>query len=80
MVSMTLINAWQSYIGEGKYTMPICLMRDKELLDRIETLRIEHQEKLKECIDNRTDQENPQCLHKVFKGKMVDMIRKCLKK
>lgn len=75
MISMTLLNPWQPYIGKGRYAMPVHLLKDDELIDRIEKLGIEHQKRLDMCKESRTEWENPQRLHKSFKDKIIEIIR-----
>ena len=74
LVTARVSNKFAPHIGQGRWTFPSFLLKDKELLDQVKAAGI----KLKKDIDKthqRINERNPQTLYKEFKTKVAEMTR-----
>lgn len=73
---MNLVNPWILHQGPGRYAMPIFLLEHKDLYCIINELGKTHYEDMKEVMKNRTEERNPQTIHKALKNNIVMEICK----
>jgi hypothetical protein len=74
MVSTCVTNPVSPYIGRGRWTMPLFLLKNKELCQEIQDMGI----KLEEKVNNITDRSanvNTQLLFKAFKDEIIEKAR-----
>lgn len=74
MVSAKILSPRQPPIEEGRYAMPICILKDEELIARIIKIGKGYEETLAMVKTNCTLDSNPQTAHKMFKEKVVNEI------
>lgn len=77
LVSMEVFNPVLPYLGKGRWTMPMHLLKDKQLLDDIENDGIHLEDQIERNKYRRTEVDNPQTFFKTFKDQL---IVKCKKK
>ncbi|KII84252.1 hypothetical protein PLICRDRAFT_73789, partial [Plicaturopsis crispa FD-325 SS-3] len=75
MVSVEVIDQKAPYIGRGRWTMPLHLIRDKILGEEIHKLGLTLQDDLERNKHNRTEENNPQILFKQFKDSVIAATR-----
>ncbi|KNZ72546.1 hypothetical protein J132_02703 [Termitomyces sp. J132] len=76
MVTATILKPWQLYMGSGRYAMPAYLAKDPDLLQTLERMGMQHQERMEQSQSIRTQEINPQSLHKSFKTEVIKEIRR----
>jgi exonuclease III len=73
LVSARVVDQKTPYIGQGRWTMPLFLLKDKTLVAEIQCLGKKLEDKLDENL-NRTVA-NPQTLFKQFKDEVIALVR-----
>lgn len=76
LVSANIINPRQPMMGEGRYAMPLSLIQEPSLMNKLRDLGSEYEKELNQVINNRSPQKNPQTIHKNFKTKVLEEIRR----
>lgn len=71
LVFANILNPRQPMMEEGRYAIPISLLKDKELQMLIEHTRLKYQALLNEMGEHKTVIHNPQTLHKSFKEEIL---------
>jgi hypothetical protein len=74
MVSLNVIDPKTPFIGQGRWTMPMFLLKDKSLISDIHDLGLKLENDLDD-IHERSATSNPQLLFKSFKDDMIKLIR-----
>ncbi|RDB23311.1 Transposon TX1 uncharacterized protein [Hypsizygus marmoreus] len=69
MVTIHIENYDSPFIGKGRWTIPLHLLKDRKLIQEIEKMGIDLQEKIDGA--ERTEMVNPQTLFKEFKDGLV---------
>jgi len=75
MVSVRVVDQKVPYIGKGRWTMPLNLLKDKDLIQDIQILGRELEQNM-DIIQERSVVTNPQVLFKNFKDATAKKIRK----
>ncbi|KAH7903930.1 hypothetical protein BJ138DRAFT_979434, partial [Hygrophoropsis aurantiaca] len=68
------------YVGKGRWTLPLFVLKQKELSEEIIDLVAEMQFKMNDIKDKRTQLMNPQIIFKQFKEKAIKACRNAAKK
>ncbi|KAF8895866.1 Endonuclease/exonuclease/phosphatase, partial [Gymnopilus junonius] len=76
MVSVKITDDNTPEIGQGRWSIPIHLIKDKPLQTYIQERGKEIEEKISRCINQRTNDQNPQVIYAAFKKDIKDMARR----
>ena len=60
MVTTKITSPTMPYIGKGRWTMPLHLLKDKKLMEKIQKMTLELEQALEACSTSRTEANNPQ--------------------
>jgi len=74
MVSLNVIDPKTPFIGRGRWTMPMFLLKDESLISDIHDLGLKLENNLDDILE-RSATSNPQLLFKYFKDDMIELIR-----
>ncbi|KAF8897703.1 Endonuclease/exonuclease/phosphatase, partial [Infundibulicybe gibba] len=75
MVSMKILDPGAPYIGKGRWTIPLFVLKDKKILQTMVELGTELMDNIERAKYNRTDVRNAQTLFKTFKDEIVKVAR-----
>jgi len=75
LVSVNFSNPGAPYIGRGRWSMPLSLLQDKKVMEKIRRLGMTLTENVEICALQRTEVCNVQVLHKNFKKDVVTYVR-----
>lgn len=79
MVSTCIVNYNTPFIGRGRWTMPLFLIKDKALSEEIQKLGVDLEKEIANIVD-QSSTSNPQLLFKTFKDEVVNSVREHAKK
>jgi hypothetical protein len=74
MVSTCIIDPKTPFIGYGRWTMPMFLLKDESLINDIHNIGLKFELELNN-LNERSTLSNPQTLFQSFKDEMVKLIR-----
>ncbi|KAI0667434.1 Endonuclease/exonuclease/phosphatase, partial [Trametes maxima] len=74
LVSCEIENREAPYIGKGRWIMPLHLIKDKIMTDRMKELALKLEEEM-EALNQRSEEKNPQTLYANFKRALVKEAR-----
>ncbi|KAJ7127524.1 Endonuclease/exonuclease/phosphatase, partial [Mycena crocata] len=80
LVSVKFSSAKLPYIGRGRWSMPLHALKDKETMDKINSLGKSLAESVELCRFRRSESNNAQVLFKKFKDDVVQVCRERSKK
>ncbi|KAK0430264.1 Endonuclease/exonuclease/phosphatase [Armillaria borealis] len=76
LVTVELIDLKAPYIGCGRWTMPLYLLKNKKLIKEIQDLGLEMESQIEKLEFNEcTETRNAQILYKEFKDQMIQKIK-----
>ncbi|KAK0441752.1 Endonuclease/exonuclease/phosphatase, partial [Desarmillaria tabescens] len=76
MILVELTDLKAPYIGHGRWTMPLYLLKNKSMMEEIRNLGIELETQIEKLeFNNRTETKNAQTFYKEFKTQMTNTIR-----
>ncbi|KAJ7018662.1 Endonuclease/exonuclease/phosphatase [Mycena alexandri] len=75
LLSMKYSDPKMPFIGKGRWVLPLRLLKDKEVMERVYALGKELEARLETTNDNRTAEENPQTIWKSFKDEITNLFR-----
>ncbi|KAJ7756077.1 Endonuclease/exonuclease/phosphatase [Mycena maculata] len=75
LVSMRYADPAMPFIGKGRWVLPLRLLKDKIVMEKVYELGKEMETRLAEASDARTDEENPQTIFKNFKDEIISLFR-----
>ncbi len=76
MVTVELIDLKAPYIGRGRWTMPLYLLKNKKLMKEVRDLGLELESQIGKLeFNERTETKNAQILYKEFKDQITQKIR-----
>ncbi|KAF8868989.1 Endonuclease/exonuclease/phosphatase, partial [Infundibulicybe gibba] len=75
MISMRILDPETPYIGKGRWSIPLFILKDKEILQTIISLGLKVVEDIEMTRYNRTDENNAQVIFKKFKSEIVKITR-----
>jgi ribonuclease HI/exonuclease III len=79
ITSVRITNPKSPFIGKGRWTIPLHLLKNKTLLDEIQSLARTLEQNLNREKTQRTERMNPQTLFKNFKDNIILKARKLAK-
>jgi exonuclease III len=79
LVSVRISDKKLPYIGKGRWTIPLFLLKDKKLNESIQKSGKDLEDKMERNKDSRTDANNSQTLFREFKDKIISEYRKAAK-
>ncbi|KAG1760575.1 Endonuclease/exonuclease/phosphatase [Suillus occidentalis] len=80
MVSARISSKTMPYVGTGRWSMPLYVLKDKQLGDEIMKLGEDLQKQISSSKNPRTAESNPQTAFKYFKDKAIKLCRTSAKK
>lgn len=80
MISAKISNKKMPYVGRGRWALPLHVLKDETLAKEIISLGKTLQNEIEKCIDQRTDESNPQLAFSDFKTKAIKLCRTTVKK
>ena len=76
LISVRLSNPKLPFVGKGRWSLPLHLIKDKSLMSQINQLGLALQSDIALCSNHRTQETNPQTLFKTFKDNITSAARK----
>lgn len=76
LVSMQFFDPGAPFIGKGRWTVPLFLLEDKNVMRQVKELGMTLADEIERCKFSRTPEKNPQTLYKKFKTDATSFIRK----
>lgn len=75
LISFNAIDAKAPFLGTGRWTIPLFLLKDKELSLAFNDLGLKLENDISNSLTNRTPVNNPQTLFKTFKDQIIALCR-----
>ncbi|KAJ7077990.1 Endonuclease/exonuclease/phosphatase, partial [Mycena belliarum] len=75
LLSMKYADPKMPFIGKGRWVLPLHLLKDKTVMDKVYALGKETEARLEAAKINRTAEENPQTIFKQFKDQIGSLFR-----
>ncbi|KAJ7136378.1 Endonuclease/exonuclease/phosphatase, partial [Mycena crocata] len=75
LVSMKYSDPKIPFIGKGRWVLPLHLLKDKTVMNKVYALGKEMEARLENTKNNRTEDENPQVIFKKFKDEITHAFR-----
>ncbi|TFK58357.1 DNase I-like protein [Pluteus cervinus] len=75
VVKMTICDPDTPYIGPGRWTLPLPLLKEKELVKKLYEIGMEAQGEMERVKMNRTDERNPQTVLRNFKTSVQECVK-----
>ena len=75
LVSVNFSNPGAPYIGRGRWTMPLFLLKDRKVMNKIKELGMELVSNIEKYKTRRTEEDNPQVFHRNFKRDVQAYVR-----
>ncbi|KAF8867642.1 Endonuclease/exonuclease/phosphatase, partial [Infundibulicybe gibba] len=76
MATMKILDLDTPYVGRGRWSIPLFIIKDKEIINQIAEKGIKLADKIERIKYSRTAHQNPQTLFKTFKDEIVVLTRK----
>ncbi|KAG2745066.1 DNase I-like protein [Suillus brevipes Sb2] len=80
MVSVRISCKQMPYVGSGRWSLPLHVLKDKTLGEEILSLGKTLQTEIKQCKNHRTEEMNPQIAFSCFKTKAISLCRTTARK
>lgn len=80
LISVQLSDAQMPFVGKGRWTLPLFLLKNDKLLAEIQNIGKKLEADIEASKQSRTDEINPQLLFEAFKEKVVGLCRDTAKK
>jgi hypothetical protein len=74
MISVNIVDPKNPFIGRGRWTMPMFLLKDESLIIEIHNLGLKFEQEL-DNINYRSSISNPQLLFQSFKNETIKLTR-----
>ncbi|KAG2744932.1 DNase I-like protein, partial [Suillus brevipes Sb2] len=80
LISARISSKKMPYVGKGRWSMPLHVLKDENLAEQILKLGKTLQTELEKCKDQRTENANPQLAFSSFKEQAIKLCRTSAKK
>ncbi|KAJ7469428.1 hypothetical protein FB451DRAFT_1091550, partial [Mycena latifolia] len=75
LLSMKYSDPKMPFIGKGRWVLPLHLLKDKVVMEKVYALGKEMEARLEGVKYNRTNEDNPQTIFKQFKDEIIVVFR-----
>ncbi|KAF8868734.1 hypothetical protein BD779DRAFT_1480901 [Infundibulicybe gibba] len=75
MISVKVLDPEAPYVGKGRWTIPLFILKDRKIMDTIKNLGIALNENIERTRHNRTNERNAQMLFDKFKNDVIKITR-----